>query len=162
MRHRSVRRSLPFVIGVALLVGGCGLFSLDEDSGQLRELIQSNREAWEEANIESYRFMYNKAVGGTEQDSVQVTVLGGQIDSVSVGEEGSEDPDSFLTIDRLYDEITNNFERDDRGRFQVNFNEEFSYPERYRMAPGEETRGRGVIVVNFAPLDSQQTTSGLR
>lgn len=137
---------------MALLLGGCGLLSLDENSGQLRDLIQSNMESWEESGTESYRFAYNKTVGSTEQDSVQVTVLGGRIDTVTVDGTGVENPDSYLTIDRLYDEIIKNFERDDRGRFRVQFNEELSYPERYRMAPGEQTQGRGVVVTSFTVL----------
>lgn len=145
-----------------ILVSGCGLFSLDEKSDRVRDLIRENRRNWEASGVESYQFRYNKTIGTMEQDSIRVTVLNGEVDSVSMGGAGIEAPDSFLTIDRLYDEMIRNFERDDRGRFRVQFNEEFSYPKRYRMGAGEETRGRGVVVVNFAPLDSQQTTSGLR
>jgi len=142
---------------MALLLGSCDLLSLDENSGQLRKLIQSNEEAWEEANVESYRFVYNKTLGSTEQDSIRVTVLDGKIDSVSMDGMSVDDPDSFLTIDRLYDEINNNFERDDRGRFQVQFNEEYSYPKRYRMAPGDQTRGRGVVVTDFTVFNESNS-----
>jgi hypothetical protein len=140
------------MVGGAVLLGGCGFLSLDEKSGSLRDLIQRNKANWRKAGIESYRFTYNKTVGSTEQDSVQVTVLEGNIDSVSMNGTTVDDPDSFLTVDRLYDEIEKNFERDDRGQFRVQFDEEFSYPERYRMAPGDETLGRGVVVTNFTLL----------
>lgn len=153
MRHRQAQHFLLILGAVALLLGGCGL-SLDENSGQLRELIQRNKENWEKGDIESYRFVYNKTIGATERDSVQVTVLKGQIDTVSVDGAAVENPDSYLTINRLYDEIIRNFERDDRGRFRVQFNEEFAYPKRYRMAAGEQTQGRGVVVTNFIVLDA--------
>lgn len=159
---RSLVGRVLVVVGAVLLLSKCGLFSLDEKSNDVRELIQRNMENWEEENIEAYRFTYNKTIGGTEQDSVQVTVLGGQIDSVSVGEEGIENPDSdaFLTVDRLFDEIIKNFERDDRGQFRVQFDEELSYPKRYRMAPGEETKGRGVVVTSFTPLEEPNSNAG--
>lgn len=157
--RRSLVKHVLFVVGAVLLLGKCGLLSLDDKSNEVRDLIQRNMENWEEEGIESYRFGYNKTVGGVEQDSVRVTVLEEQIDSVSVGGEAIDDPapDSFLTVDRLYDEIVTNFERDDRGRFRVQFNEEFSYPERYRMAPGDQTRGRGVVVTSFTVLNDSNS-----
>lgn len=146
------------VLGMLVLLGGfwggCGLFSLDENSESVRDLIERNRENWEEEGIESYRLTYNRTVGRVEQDSVRVTVRGGEIDSVSVEGGGVDDPDAYLTVDRLYEEIVANFEREDRGGFQVQFNEEVSYPERYRMEAGEETIGRGVVVTNFSRLDA--------
>lgn len=160
MRHRQARHFLLiFGVAVVLLLSGCGLLSLDENSGQLRELIQRNKENWEKGDIESYRFAYNKTIGATERDSVRVTVLEGQIDTVSVDGAAVENLGSYLTINRLYDEIIRNFERDDRGQFRIQFNEEFSYPERYRMAAGEQTRGRGVVVTSFTVLDGPDTNA---
>jgi hypothetical protein len=153
MSYRTVRLitlwATVFVIGV---LGGCGLLSLDENSEDVRDLIERNRETWEEENYTSYQFTYNKTLGATEQDSIRVIVRGEQIDSVLVEGQVVDDPGAYLTVDRLYDEIETNFEREDRGQFRVQFNEEFSYPERYRMGAGEETRGRGVVVISFSLL----------
>lgn len=169
MNCRTVRL---LTLGTAVFVfgalGGCGLFSLDKNSESVRDLIERNRDNWEEGGFEFYRFTYNKTLGDTEQDSIRVTVREGEIDSVSVGGMAVDDPDAYLTVDRLYDEIVTNFEREDRGQFRVQFNEEFSYPERYRMGPGEETRGRGVVVTSFSPLTEpavsrlEMNGSGLR
>lgn len=153
MSYRIVRLLTLGVTAIVIgVLGGCDLFSLDENSESVRDLIERNREIWEEGDFESYRFKYNKTLGDTEQDSIRVIVRGGQIDSVSVGGMAVDNPGTYLTVDRLYDEIVTNFERGDRGQFRVQFNEEFSYPERYRMEPGEETRGRGVVVTNFTSL----------
>lgn len=151
MTYSTARKLLVlgFIIGV---FSGCGLLSLDENSESVRNLIEQNRESWEEGGIDSYRFSYNKTVGGIEQDSVRVTVRTGQIDSVTVAGEPVGNPDAYLTVNRLFEEIVTNFEREDRGRFQVEFNEEFSYPKRYRMEPGDTTRGRGVVVTSFSLL----------
>ena len=81
------------------------------------------------------------------------TVREGKIDSVSVKGGGFDNPEAYLTVDRLCEEIVANFEREDRGDFRVQFNEEFSYPERYRMEAGQKTRGRSVVVTSFSRLD---------
>lgn len=154
MSHRIVRL---MTLGVSLLLigvwGGCGLFSLDDNSENVRDLIEQNRETWEEESYMAYQFTYNETFGDTEQDDICVTVRGGQIDSVSVKGRAVDDPGEYLTVDRLYDEIVANFEREDRGQFRVQFDEERSYPERYRMGAGEETRGRGVVVTGFSLLE---------
>ena len=153
MIHRIVRL-LPLGVAVCMIgvLGGCGFLSLDENSESVRDLIQQNRDAWEEGDITSYQFTYNKTLGDTERDSIRVIVRGGQIDSVSVGGQAVDDLGAYLTVDRLYDEIVTNFEQEDRGQFRVQFNDEFAYPERYRMEPGEETRGRGVVVTSFSVM----------
>jgi hypothetical protein len=167
MSYRIVRLLTVGVIALSIGgLGGCGFLSLDENSESVRDLIEQNRDAWEEGGITSYQFTYNKTLGDTEQDSIRVIVRGGQIDSVSVGGQAVDDPGAYLTVDRLYDEIVTNFEREDRGQFRVQFNEEFAYPERYRMGAGEETRGRGVVVTSFsrmaAPGVSEAQTDGRR
>ena len=151
MGYRLVVRAV-LAFGAILLFGRCGLLSLDENSEQVGDLIEKNMEEWEQSGIESYRFTYNKSVGGVEKNNVFVVVREGQIDSVSVDGEGGSGAGSgsFLTIDRLYDEIVRSFERSDRGKFQVEFDKEFSYPERYRVGPGEQTEGRGVVVTSFS------------
>lgn len=154
--NRSVHQVLGFGILltlISLVFGGCGLLSLDQDSGALNELIQRNRMNWEEQRPDQYRYVYNRTEGQEEIEDVQVTVTGTEIDSVVVGGVRQSQTDGFLTIDILYDEIERNFDRDDRGGFQVQFNEELSYPERYRMEPGESTEGRGVVVSDFQVLE---------
>lgn len=140
----------------ASLLFGCGLFSLDEKSGGLRKLIDRNKKNWKNKNIKNYSFSYNKNIGNSETNDVYVLVIQEEIDSVSVGGSAAESFEGFLTVDRLYAEIEKNFERDDRGTFQVNFNEEFSYPLRYRMLPGETTEGRGVVVENFEVISDDE------
>ncbi len=73
----------------------------------------------------------------------------GGIDSVSIGGRGVDNSEEFLTVDRLYNEIVRNFERADRGDFEVQFDEERFYPEWHRMFTGEKTVGRGVVVTKF-------------
>ena len=136
------------VLLIAIGVGGCGLLSLDEQSGNLKELIDRNRSEWEESDVQNYNFEYNKTVGEVEYTGINVHVRQGHIDSTFVVD-GTRAPDRFLTVDDLYDEIVRNFEREDRGNLQVSFNEEFSYPSRYRMLPGTSTEGRGVVVTTF-------------
>jgi hypothetical protein len=130
-------------------ISGCGLFSLDKTSDEVGDLIERNKKNWNDKEIESYKFTYNKTVGEVEQENIEVFVLNGVIDSVAVAGQEAESPDDFLTVDGLYEEIERNFNRDDRGNFRVRFNEEFSYPERYQMEPGEGVRGRGVVVTTF-------------
>jgi len=154
--HRTLRFSLVLVIA-ALTITGCGLLSLDDDSGALNDLIQRNRMSWEEEGPDQYRYVYNRTEGQEEIEDVQVTVTGGQIDSVLVGGVRQSQPGEFLTVDGLFDEIERNFSREDRGGFQVQFNEGVSYPERYRMEPGESTAGRGVVVTDFETLGSEKT-----
>lgn len=140
----------------ASLFFGCGLLSLDEKKGGLRNLIERNKSNWKKRNIKNYSLLYDKKVGGSETNDVYVLVVQEEIDSVSVGGAAAESFEGFLTVDRLYAEIEKNFERDDRGTFQVNFNEEFSYPLRYRMLPGETTEGRGVVVENFEVISDDK------
>lgn len=140
------------LFGLFVLLSGCGLFSLDKSS-DLEELIKRNQQNWEEKEVESYQFTYDKRIGDREIEDVQVTVRGGQIDTATIAEEGEETIGDTLTVDRLYEEIISAFEQDDRGNLNVQFNEEYSYPKRYRMEPGEETEGRGVVVTNFEVID---------
>lgn len=153
MSRRIIQLLTLGMVGLVVgMLSGCGFLSLDENSEGVRDLIERNRESWEEGDYDSYRFAYNRTLGSAEEDSIQVIVREGQIDSVSAGGTAVDTPDAYLTVDRLFDEIITNFEREDRGQFRVQFNEEFSYPKRYRMAPGEETRGRGVVVISFSLL----------
>lgn len=149
-----------FPISVAVLcsslIFGCGILSLDDRSDEIRDLIERNHESWDESDVENYSFSYDKRVGDSETNDVDVTVIQGEIDSVSVAGVAVDSTEGFLTVDRLYDELVRNFERDDRGRFRVDFNEEFSYPRRYRMLPGEATEGRGVVVQEFGVLGDNE------
>lgn len=139
------------LLGLTFVTTGCGLLSLDKSSG-LEQLIQRNRANWDERGIQNYQFTYDHRIGNEETEEINVVVSGGQIDSVSVAGERVENDGTFLTIDRLYEHIVRDFERDDRGSLQVRFNEEYSYPERYRMIAGSETMGRGVVVSQFQIL----------
>lgn len=149
--HQTMAWAL--VWGLCLVLAGCDLLSLEDRPSEIRELINQNLAEWNENDVQSYQFTYNRTVGDTETNDVWVLLQGGRIDTASVEGEGVDNPDDFLTIDRLYDEIIENFERDDRGNFQVNFDQELSYPQRYRMLPGESTEGRGVVVTEFELLE---------
>ena len=149
--HQTMTWAL--VWGLCLVLAGCDLLSLEDRPSEIRELINQNLAEWNENDVQSYQFTYNRTVGDTETNDVWVLLQGGRIDTASVEGEGVDNPDDFLTIDRLYDEIIENFERDDRGNFQVNFDQELSYPQRYRMLPGESTEGRGVVVTEFELLE---------
>mgnify|MGYP006291488527 CR=1 FL=1 len=145
------------IAGLAIGLGGCGLFSLDRDDTNLAQLIDQKRAAWQEQGLDNYTFTYDRTVGSTEVSDVQVFVRGGAIDSVTVGGESQEPSSEFLTIDRLYDEVDQNYNREDRGGFQISFNNEFNYPERYSMGAGSSTEGRGVVVTNFQSLAESTT-----
>ena len=149
--HQTMTWAL--VWGLCLVLAGCDLLSLEDRPSEIRELINQNLAEWNENDVQSYQFTYNRTVGDTETNDVWVLLQGGRIDTASVEGEGVDNPDDFLTIDRLYDEIIENFERDDRGNFQVNFDQELSYPQRYRMLPGKSTEGRGVVVTEFELLE---------
>ncbi len=150
--HTTTPLYLILIVSLTIGLSGCGLFSLDRDDTDLAQLIDQKRTAWQEQGLENYTFTYNRTVGSTEISDVQVVVQGGTIDSVTVGGESQEPSSEFLTIDRLYQEVEQNFNREDRGGFQISFNNELNYPERYRMGPGNSTEGRGVVVTNFQSL----------
>ena len=137
------------VIFVLLLLPACGLLSLDNESEDLRDLIASNRATWVETGIEDYRITYNRTQGQTEWEEVAVTVSAGAIDSVTVQGALQNEPDRFLTVDEMFVVVTEALERDDRGGFQISFNQELGFLERYRVAPGESTPGEGLIVTAF-------------
>ena len=145
---RSVYRWAT-VIFVLLLLPACGLLSLDNESEDLRDLIASNRATWVETGIEDYRITYNRTQGQTEWEEVAVTVSAGAIDSVTVQGALQDEPDRFLTVDEMFAVVTEVLERDDRGGFQISFNQELGFLERYRVAPGESTTGEGLIVTAF-------------
>lgn len=137
------------VIFVLLLLPACGLLSLDNESEDLRDLIDSNRATWIETGIEDYRITYNRTQGQTEWEEVAVTVSAGAIDSVTVQGVLQDDPDRFLTVDEMFVVVTEALERDDRGGFQVAFNQELGFLERYRVGPGASTPGEGLVVTAF-------------
>ena len=146
------RSTWALICVLCIFIAGCDILSLEDRPTKIRDLIEQNLENWNENDIQSYRFDYNKTVGDTEINDVQVTLQEGRIDTVLVEGEGVENPDDFLTIDRLYDEIIENFEREDRGDFQVSFDQQLSYPTLYRMLPGQATEGRSVEVTDFELL----------
>jgi hypothetical protein len=140
------------MIVLAIGLSGCWLFSLDQNDTDLAQLIEQKRSAWQEQGLDNYAFTYNRTIGSTEIKGVQVFVRGGAIDSVTVGGESQELSNEFPTIDRLYDEVERNSNRQDRGGFQISFNNEFNYSERYRMEPRISTVGRSVVVSDFQTL----------
>lgn len=145
------------VIAAILLLGmswaGCDLLSLEDDSDEIRSLIETNQERWEEANLQAYQFSYDQTVGGSTLEDVFVVVRDAEIDSASVDGEPVDDASSFLTIDGVYDALWTAFEQSDRGQFSVNFNGEIGYPTRYRVGVGDSTPGEAIIVSDFEVLE---------
>lgn len=145
---RSVCQRAAVILGL-LLLSACGLLSLDNESEDLRDLIATNRATWIESGIEDYRITYNRTQGQTEWEEVAVTVSAGAIDSVTVQGVLQDSPDRFLTVDEMFVVVTEALERDDRGGFQVSFNQELGFLERYRVGPGASTPGEGLVVTAF-------------
>lgn len=154
---RSLTRQSAGILALILL-SACGLLSLDNDSEDLRDLIASSRATWTEAGIQNYRVTYNRTQGQTEREDVAVTVSAGAIDSVTVQGVLQDSPDRFLTVDEMFVVVTQAFERDDRGGFQVAFNQELGFLERYRVGPGESTPGEGLVVTAFDSLSTNPET----
>ena len=150
-QHKKYMRYLTLVIlfGVAFSLTGCGVLSLDDNPDRIQNLIEENKEKWEQSGIKRYSFTYDRTAGGQVMEDVYVEVVSSEIDSVSVSGVERENISQFLTVDDIYDVITDAFERDDRGGFQVEFNEEIGYPLRYRVGAGNSTPGEGIIVNNF-------------
>ncbi|NBC86015.1 MAG: hypothetical protein GVY25_07460 [Bacteroidetes bacterium] len=115
-------------------------------------LIETNREKWNEGNIQDYDYIYNRTLGTTLQVDVEVFVRQGAVDSVAVEGEPVSDTAGYLTIDDAFVRLTAAFERDTGGTFVVTFNNEYGYPREFVAGPSDDgSPGEDFFIQEFEP-----------
>jgi hypothetical protein len=157
MRHVFAARLLIGILGAAVVLSGCDIFTgaNDELAGQIRQRVQDRQQQWQNQNIEDYQLIYSQQVGDVLVDSIEVFVRSRTVDSIATSRDIPEEEVLVGTVASFFDLIEARI-GEDESQFTADFDEDQGFPTRY-TADFQDGR-QSQTVLTTALVDSVKST----
>lgn len=125
---------------VTLMAGGCGLLEPDPPWVERQEALDTNRQLWESAAVESYRYSFTRHCFCGFVGTFTVTVTDGVVTAAVSEQDGESVPEAALpelsTIEGLFDEAQRGIDVKAHG-FEAEYHPELGYPTLVDLDPIE-------------------------